>query len=110
MTARRGPRTRELAREASRRYLIMSAALMTRPAPSMLSFRTAALLTAVATSSALAQRPAPSAQDVAEVRAKYVKREVRIAMRDGAQLFTSIYIPRDTTRPYPIMMSRTPYG
>ena len=53
---------------------------------------------------------APSAQEVAEVRAKYVKREVRIPMRDGAQLFTSIYVPRDTSRPYPIMMSRTPYG
>jgi hypothetical protein len=39
-----------------------------------------------------------------------VKREVRIAMRDGAQLFTSIYVPRDTSRAYPIMMSRTPYG
>jgi len=59
---------------------------------------------------ALAQRGAPSAQEVAEVRAKYVKREVRIPMRDGAQLFTSIYVPRDTSRPYPIMMSRTPYG
>src|SRR5215216_2132451 len=82
----------------------------TRPVRYMLSFRTAALLTVVATSSAFAQRAAPSAQDVAEVKAKYVKREVRIPMRDGAQLFTSIYIPRDTSRPYPVMMSRTPYG
>jgi uncharacterized protein len=76
----------------------------------MPTVRVATLLTLAVSSLALAQRQAPSADQVAEVKAKYVKREVRIAMRDGAQLFTSIYIPRDTSRAYPIMMSRTPYG
>ncbi len=45
-----------------------------------------------------------------DVRARYDKREVMIPMRDGARLFTSIYTPKDTSEPYPIMMCRTPYG
>ena len=31
-------------------------------------------------------------------------------MRDGTKLFTSYYVPRDTTRTYPILMQRTPYN
>jgi putative CocE/NonD family hydrolase len=46
----------------------------------------------------------------ADVQRMYAKKEVRITMRDGAQLFTSIYTPRDTTKRYPIMLMRTPYG
>ncbi len=55
----------------------------------------------------LAQAPAPSAKYVQE---HYTKREVRIAMRDGVKLFTSIYVPKDTSRTYPVMMQRTPYS
>lgn len=45
----------------------------------------------------------------------YDKREVRIPMRDGVELFTSIYEPKDRTVKHPIMMERTcytvsPYG
>src|SRR4051812_23825272 len=47
---------------------------------------------------------------VARVRQRYLKQEVRIRARDGTQLFTAIYTPRDTSRRYPIMMSRTPYS
>ncbi|HEY4218904.1 MAG TPA: CocE/NonD family hydrolase [Gemmatimonadaceae bacterium] len=54
-------------------------------------------------------RPADTAA-VAAIRRRYVKREVRIKARDGTELFTAIYSPRDTTRRYPIMMTRTPYG
>ncbi|MEO8435407.1 MAG: CocE/NonD family hydrolase [Pyrinomonadaceae bacterium] len=49
------------------------------------------------------------AQDAATVKAHYVKREVQIPMRDGIKLFTAIYEPKDKSRPYPIMMVRTPY-
>ncbi|HEV2801085.1 MAG TPA: CocE/NonD family hydrolase [Pyrinomonadaceae bacterium] len=56
----------------------------------------------------LAQAAAP-AQEKFDVRANYQKREVRIPMRDGVKLFTSVYIPKDTSRTYPIMFSRTPY-
>lgn len=31
-------------------------------------------------------------------------------MRDGTKLFTSIYVPRDTSQTYPIMLNRTPYS
>ena len=31
-------------------------------------------------------------------------------MRDGVQLFTAVYVPKDTKERYPIMLSRTPYS
>jgi hypothetical protein len=43
-------------------------------------------------------------------RAHYGKREVRVPMRDGVELFTSIYVPADTTQELPILLCRTPYG
>lgn len=52
----------------------------------------------------------PDTAAIARMKARYSKTEVRIRARDGVQLFTSIYAPRDTTRAYPILMSRTPYG
>ena len=50
------------------------------------------------------------AQDAGAVKASYVKTEYQIPMRDGKRLFTAVYSPRDTTRRYPIMITRTPYG
>ncbi len=46
------------------------------------------------------------------IRARYTKSEVRITMRDGKKLFTSIYSPNniDPTKKYPILLSRTPYS
>ena len=40
----------------------------------------------------------------------YYKIERSIPMRDGVKLFTSIYIPKDATKKYPIMMTRSPYS
>lgn len=40
----------------------------------------------------------------------YTKKEVHIKMRDGAELFTSIYTPKDVSKKYPIIMQRTPYN
>jgi len=40
----------------------------------------------------------------------YTKKEVRIKMRDGLELFTAIYSPKDTSKKYPIVMQRTPYA
>jgi putative CocE/NonD family hydrolase len=59
---------------------------------------------------AVAQPAQQNQAAVDAVRAKYEKREIRITMRDGVKLFTSVYVPRDTTRRYPILMTRTPYG
>jgi len=36
--------------------------------------------------------------------------EKRIPMRDGKLLFTSIYLPKDHSKKYPIIMTRTPYN
>ena len=49
------------------------------------------------------------AQTEADVKAKYNKTEQQITMRDGVKLFTSIYVPKDTSRKYAIMLDRTPY-
>jgi hypothetical protein len=43
------------------------------------------------------------------IRANYVKYEYQIPMRDGVKLFTSVYLPADDSKKYPIMMQRTPY-
>lgn len=40
----------------------------------------------------------------------YTKTEFRIAMRDGVRLHTSVYVPKDDSRTYPILLVRTPYG
>lgn len=40
----------------------------------------------------------------------YYKKEVYIPMRDGVKLFTSLYIPKDTTEAHPFLMTRTPYS
>ncbi|MCK0145241.1 CocE/NonD family hydrolase [Arenibacter sp. F26102] len=40
----------------------------------------------------------------------YNKKEVTIPMRDGIKLHTTIYSPKDTSKKYPIIMSRTPYS
>lgn len=44
------------------------------------------------------------------IREHYTKYEYRIAMRDGAKLFTVAYVPKDTAHSYPIMLQRTPYS
>ena len=43
------------------------------------------------------------------LKAQYSKREVKIPMRDGVKLFTSIYTPKDVSEDYPILIWRTPY-
>jgi putative CocE/NonD family hydrolase len=44
------------------------------------------------------------------IRLHYSKQEHRVKMRDGVELFTAVYLPKDTTRTYPILMKRTPYS
>lgn len=43
------------------------------------------------------------------IKEHYTKKEYKIEMRDGAKLFTSVYTPKDTTKTYPIILTRTPY-
>jgi putative CocE/NonD family hydrolase len=44
------------------------------------------------------------------VRELYTKYEYQIPMRDGVRLFTVVYVPKDTSKAYPFLMVRTPYG
>ncbi len=46
----------------------------------------------------------------AYIRENYTKVETQIPMRDGIKLFTSIYLPNDTSEDYPILLYRTPYS
>lgn len=48
--------------------------------------------------------------DSTNIRLNYTKKEVYITMRDGVRLFTSIYIPKDTSQSYPFLINRTPYS
>jgi len=40
----------------------------------------------------------------------YTKFEYRIPMRDGVRLFTRVYLPKDDSQPWPILLMRTPYS
>jgi putative CocE/NonD family hydrolase len=54
--------------------------------------------------------PAQETDDTKDVREEYTKYEFEIPMRDGLKLFTAVYVPKDSSRTYPIMLERTPYG
>jgi putative CocE/NonD family hydrolase len=49
-------------------------------------------------------------QDSAWIKDNYIKIEKYIPMRDGIKLFTSIYIPKDTSEKHPVLLNRTPYS
>lgn len=50
------------------------------------------------------------AQGLEYVKANYTKHEFKIPMRDGIKLFTAVYMPKDVSKSYPILFSRTPYS
>jgi putative CocE/NonD family hydrolase len=64
---------------------------------------------AAAPTRAQAQTDVP---DSVYVRQHYTKQVARIPMRDGARLFTTIYVPKDAGpgRRYPILLQRTPFS
>ena len=45
-----------------------------------------------------------------DISAGYTKAEYMIPMRDGVKLYTQVYIPKDTSQKYPILLFRTPYS
>ena len=57
-----------------------------------------------------AAAPAARPQGLDYVKSHYTKFEYRVPMRDGVRLFTAVYVPKDDSRPYPILLLRTPYG
>jgi putative CocE/NonD family hydrolase len=50
------------------------------------------------------------AQGLEYVKANYTKYEYHVPMRDGTRLFTSVYVPKDQSQKYPILLTRTPYS
>jgi predicted acyl esterase len=50
------------------------------------------------------------AQDSLYIKEHYQKYEYYISMRDGVRLFTSVFVPRDMSQKYPIILNRTPYS
>ncbi|HWZ16347.1 MAG TPA: CocE/NonD family hydrolase [Mucilaginibacter sp.] len=55
-------------------------------------------------------QPVQGNSDAAYVKDNYQKFEYQVPMRDGKKLFTSVYVPKDQSKKYPIMMDRTPYS
>ncbi|UCF96678.1 MAG: CocE/NonD family hydrolase [Spirochaetaceae bacterium] len=51
-----------------------------------------------------------SAQGTYYVKEHYTKFEYMVPMRDGIRLFTEVYVPKDLSHEYPILLKRTPYG
>ena len=74
--------------------------------------RSLVLAAALALALPAAAQAKPRAQDTAAVRQNYTKLDRRIRMRDGVQLYTVIYVPKDAAAgtPYPVLMTRTPYS
>src|SRR5579871_5730175 len=60
----------------------------------------------------VALRPdlALSQQPSYEVKEHYTKYEYYVPMRDGKKLFTSVYVPKDSSHSWPFLMVRTPYS
>src|SRR6476620_12584035 len=59
-------------------------------------------------SAARAQTPENSLESY--IRLHYIKQEHQIPMRDGVKLFTSVFVPRDSSQKYPLLIKRTPYS
>jgi len=61
-----------------------------------------------------APAPAPAEDPAAYAKEHYTKREVKIPMRDGVELFAAVYSPKDAgakgAQAYPILLCRTPYS
>jgi putative CocE/NonD family hydrolase len=69
-----------------------------------------AVLFALTAVFAAAQNPDSQRQLLEYTRSHYTKFEYRIPMRDGVRLFTSVYVPKDDSHSYPILLQRTPYS
>jgi uncharacterized protein len=50
------------------------------------------------------------ASDAYDVHEHYTKYEFRVPMRDGVRLFTAVFVPKDASRTFPFMVSRTPFN
>ena len=86
-----------------------------RTMPRMISSRVPFFLAAFAFVVAFDARVIRAAEPTPDTNAvwfaeHYTKYEHRIAMRDGIKLFTRVFVPKDDSSPWPIVLSRTPYA
>ena len=60
----------------------------------------------------IVEQPVPVVPEEKPVPVKeaYTKYEYRIPMRDGVKLHTTVYIPKDDSQTYPMLLTRTPYS
>ena len=70
---------------------------------------TAALFSCIWLVTAFSQGLTPQ-PGIAWVKEHYSKNEYSVPVRDGTRLFVAVYSPKDTGRPYPILLMRTPYS
>ena len=68
-----------------------------------------AIVAAQATTTASAAK-SPEAERLESFQARYTKYEHLIPMRDGVKLFTAVYVPKDVSQAWPILLQRTPYS
>jgi len=66
-------------------------------------------IAAAQAAAATAAAKTPEVERRAYFQAHYTKSEYRIPMRDGVRLFTAVYVPKDASQAYPILLLRTPY-
>jgi uncharacterized protein len=58
----------------------------------------------------VAQAAEPADTNAAWFVEHYTKYEHRIPMRDGVHLYTRVYVPKDDSHQWPILLTRTPYS
>ena len=69
-------------------------------------------IVSVTAAALFAQPPTPETirKQLEYTQAHYTKYDYRIPMRDGVKVFTSVYVPKDSSQTYPILLQRTPYS
>jgi uncharacterized protein len=78
----------------------------------LIAIATTFTIATVSAASLAAQTASQQPDDSLFVRTNYTKHEYRIPMRDGINLFTIVYVPKDAspTNRYPMVMQRTCYS
>ncbi|MDB5306594.1 MAG: X-Pro dipeptidyl-peptidase [Gemmataceae bacterium] len=72
--------------------------------------RRAIRLFALVAGPALAAPGIGRAQDAADPAPRFDRTEALVSMRDGVKLYTTVYAPKETKGPLPVILLRTPYG
>jgi uncharacterized protein len=80
------------------------------PRATLLTASAALVLWLAAVGHAAAADSKPADFTAAWLAEHYTKFEYRIPMRDSVRLLTRVYVPKDDSQPWPILLTRTPYA